>query len=130
VRELGIEVRAGVHTGECELIGDDIGGMAVHIGARVGALVGPGEVLATSTVRDLVAGSGIGFAERGTHELKGVPGQWALLAVSPEAEPKPAPLAPPSLEGLTPAQRASVVVARRAPRLARAIARATVPSVR
>jgi len=81
VRDLDIEVRAGVHTGETELLGDDIGGMAVHIGARVVSLAGPGEVLVTRTVRDLVAGSGIGFADRGVHQLKGVPGEWAVLAV-------------------------------------------------
>jgi len=78
----GIEVRAGLHTGECEVIGDDVGGMAVHIGARVGALAAPGEVLVSSTVRDLVVGSGIEFAERGTRELKGVPGEWRLFAVA------------------------------------------------
>jgi class 3 adenylate cyclase len=78
---LGLEVRAGLHTGECELRGDDLAGIAVHIGARVAALAGPGEVLLTSTVRDLVAGSGIEFTDRGVHELKGVPGRWDLLAV-------------------------------------------------
>jgi len=79
--ELGIEIRAGLHTGEIELIGADVGGMAVHIGARIGALGEPGEVLASSTVRDLVVGSGIEFADRGTHSLKGVPGEWRLFAV-------------------------------------------------
>ncbi len=79
---LGLSVRAGLHTGECELIGDDIGGIAVNIGARVGALAGPGEVLVSSTVKDLVIGSGIDFADRGTHELKGVPGEWRLFAVT------------------------------------------------
>jgi pimeloyl-ACP methyl ester carboxylesterase len=78
-RPLGIEVRAGLHTGEVELQGDDIAGIAVHIGARVAALAGAGEVLVTSTVRDLVAGSGIEFTERGGHELKGVPGTWTIL---------------------------------------------------
>jgi pimeloyl-ACP methyl ester carboxylesterase len=78
-RPLGIEVRAGLHTGEVELQGDDIAGIAVHIGARVAALAGAGDVLVTSTVRDLVAGSGIEFAERGSHELKGVPGEWTIL---------------------------------------------------
>ncbi len=80
-RDLGLEVRAGLHTGECELRGDDLAGIAVHIGARVSALAGPGEVLVTSTVRDLVAGSGIEFADRGRYELKGVPGDWQLFAV-------------------------------------------------
>jgi class 3 adenylate cyclase len=80
-RRLGLDVRAGVHTGECEVRGDDYAGMAVHIGARVGALAAPGEVLVTSTVRDLVAGSGIEFRERGRHELRGIPGEWTLLSV-------------------------------------------------
>ena len=73
-------MRAGLHTGECEVRGDDIGGIAVHIGARVSAQAGPGEVLVSSTVKDLVAGSGIGFAERGAVDLKGVPGEWRLYA--------------------------------------------------
>jgi class 3 adenylate cyclase/pimeloyl-ACP methyl ester carboxylesterase len=77
---LGIQVRAGVHVGECEVRGDDLAGIAVHIGARVCALAQPGEVLTTSTVRDLVAGSGITFTERGRHTLKGIPGEWAILA--------------------------------------------------
>jgi len=80
VRELGLEVRAGVHSGEVELIGDDVGGMAVNIGARIGALADPGEVLVSSTVRELVVGSGLEFADRGTHELKGAPGEWRLFA--------------------------------------------------
>jgi class 3 adenylate cyclase len=78
VRPLGIEVRAGCHTGEIELMGADVGGVGVHIGARVAALAGPSEVLVSSTVKDLVAGSGLQFAERGQHELKGVPGTWRL----------------------------------------------------
>jgi class 3 adenylate cyclase len=82
VRELGIELRAGLHTGECELAGDDMEGIAVHIGARVGAAAGPGEVLVSSTVKDLVVGSGLEFADRGTHTLKGVPGEWRLYAVA------------------------------------------------
>ncbi len=82
VRRLGVEIRAGLHTGECEAMGDDVGGLAVHIGARVGAKAGPGEVLVSSTVKDLVVGSGIEFAERGTHQLKGVPGEWRLYAVA------------------------------------------------
>jgi class 3 adenylate cyclase len=80
VRPLGIDVRAGLHTGEVELHGDDIGGIAVHIGQRVSALAGPGEVLVSRTVVDLVAGSGLEFEERGEHELKGVPGKWAIYA--------------------------------------------------
>jgi class 3 adenylate cyclase len=82
VQALGIEVRAGLHTGECEVRGDDIGGIAVHIGARVSALAGPNEVLVSSTLRDLVIGSGLEFEERGSHELKGVPGEWHIFAVA------------------------------------------------
>jgi class 3 adenylate cyclase len=80
--ELGIEVRSGLHTGECELRGDDIGGIAVHIGARVAALAGAGEVLVSNTVKDLVNGSGITFRDRGTHELKGLAGEWQLFSPS------------------------------------------------
>jgi class 3 adenylate cyclase len=80
----GIDVRAGVHVGECEVRGDDLAGITVHIGARVCALAQPGEVLATSTVRDLVAGSGIEFKDCGRHTLKGVPGEWTV--VSPRCE--------------------------------------------
>jgi class 3 adenylate cyclase len=82
VQALGIEVRAGLHTGECEVRGDDIGGIAVHIGARVSALAGPNDVLVSSTLRDLVIGSGLGFEDRGAHQLKGVPGEWRLFAVA------------------------------------------------
>ncbi len=77
----GIDVRAGVHTGECEVRGDDYGGIAVHIGARVAALAGPAQVLATSTVKDLVAGSGISFLDRSSHSLKGIPDPWHLYEV-------------------------------------------------
>jgi class 3 adenylate cyclase/predicted alpha/beta hydrolase len=80
VRHLGVEMRAGLHTGECEMIGGDVGGIAVHIAARVLAEARPNEVLVSSTVRDLVAGSGLRFSSRGRHELKGVPGEWELLA--------------------------------------------------
>jgi class 3 adenylate cyclase len=76
-----VEVRAGVHTGECELIDDKVTGIAVHIGARVASLAGPGEVLVSRTVKDLVAGSGIRFRDCGEQELKGVPGEWHLYAV-------------------------------------------------
>jgi class 3 adenylate cyclase len=82
VQALGIQVRAGLHTGECEIRGDDIGGIGVHIGARVSAIAGPNEVLVSSTLRDLVIGSGLEFEERGTYELKGVPGEWRLFAVA------------------------------------------------
>lgn len=81
VQTLGIQVRAGLHTGECEIRGADIGGIGVHIGARVSALAGPNDVLVSSTLRDLVIGSGLEFAERGPHQLKGVPGEWRLFAV-------------------------------------------------
>jgi class 3 adenylate cyclase len=80
--QLGIDVRSGLHTGECELRGDDIGGIAVHIGARVAALAGAGEVLVSNTVKDLVNGSGITFRDRGTHALKGLPGEWQLFSPS------------------------------------------------
>lgn len=81
VQRLGIEIRAGLHTGECELLGDKLGGIAVHIGARIAALAAPNEVLVSSTVKDLVAGSGIRFTDRGTHQLKGVPEEWRIFAV-------------------------------------------------
>jgi class 3 adenylate cyclase len=83
VRAIGIEIRAGVHTGEIELSQSDIQGIAVHIGARISALAGAGEVFVSSTVKDLVAGSGIQFEDRGVHQLKGVPGEWRVFAVSP-----------------------------------------------
>jgi class 3 adenylate cyclase len=81
VRSLGIEVRVGIHTGECERVGDKIAGLAVNVGARVSAAAAPGEVLVSGTVKDLVAGSGIEFEDRGVHELKGVPGEWRLYSV-------------------------------------------------
>ncbi|MGY2931923.1 class 3 adenylate cyclase/pimeloyl-ACP methyl ester carboxylesterase [Bradyrhizobium sp. GM6.1] len=80
IKLLGIEVRAGLHTGECEVIGDDVGGIAVHIGARVAALAGRSEVLVSSTVKDLVAGSGLRFDDRGAQSLKGIPGEWRIFA--------------------------------------------------
>lgn len=82
VHDLGLEIRAGLHTGECEVVDKRVGGIAVHIGARVAAMAGPGEVLVSSTVKDLVSGSGLKFEDRGEHELKGVPGQWRLYAVA------------------------------------------------
>lgn len=81
IKPLGIAVRAGLHTGECEMIGDDVGGIAVHIGARVAALADADEVLVSSTVKDLVAGSGLRFGDRGSQSLKGVPGEWRIFAV-------------------------------------------------
>jgi len=80
-RQLGLEIRAGLHTGECDLRGDDLSGLAVHIAARVGSLAGPGEVLVSSAVPPLVIGSGIEFTEYGEHELKGVPHTWNVLAM-------------------------------------------------
>ena len=81
VKSLGIEVRAGAHTGECEVIGDKFGGIAVHIGARVAGCAAPGEVLVSGTVKDLVAGSGLSFEDRGRRPLKGLPGDWQLYSV-------------------------------------------------
>ena len=75
---LGIDLHLGLHTGECEVRGDDLGGLAVHIAARVASLAGPGEVLVSGTVRDLVVGSRIDFVDQGDHQLKGVPGSWKL----------------------------------------------------
>lgn len=82
VRAIGIELRVGLHAGECEVIGAKIGGIAVHIGARVAANAAPGDILVSNTVKDLVAGSGIGFESRGIHPLKGVPGEWPLFVVT------------------------------------------------
>jgi class 3 adenylate cyclase len=94
-RSLGLEVRAGVHTGECEVTGNDLAGMAVHLTARVMDTAKPGEVLTSATVKDLVVGSGLEFDNQGAHQLKGVPGEWALYAVTGDAEQSPAePVAP------------------------------------
>ncbi len=81
--ELGLQVRVGLHTGECELIDGKVAGIAVHTGARITSQAQPGEVLVSSTVKDLVAGSGLAFEDRGHHELKGIPGEWRLYAVQP-----------------------------------------------
>jgi class 3 adenylate cyclase len=80
--ELGLDVRAGLHTGECELVDGKVAGIAVHTGARVASQAQPGEVLVSSTVRDLVAGSGLAFQDRGSHKLKGIPGKWRVYAVT------------------------------------------------
>jgi class 3 adenylate cyclase len=124
---LAIEIRAGIHTGECEIIGEDVGGIAVHIAARVNALAAPGEILVSRTVRDLVVGSGIAFEERGTQALKGVPGEWSLLAVVPEEAASESPevqLAkietPGPRESMRVGDRVAAVVARRAPGVLRA----------
>jgi class 3 adenylate cyclase len=123
VRALGVELRAGVHTGECELIGTDIGGLAVHIGARVGALAAPGEVLVSGTVKDLVVGSDMRFDDRGEHELKGVPGRWRVYALGdgrPQASEPPLDAAS---DHMRPSDRVVVSLARRAPRALRLGAR-------
>jgi class 3 adenylate cyclase len=130
LRGLGIEIRAGIHTGECDLIGEDIGGLAVHIAARVKALAGAGEILVSRTVRDLVVGSGIAFAERGVHSLKGVPGEWNLLAVASERPPSELPEVqvtkidtPGPRESMHAGDRVAAVVARRAPGVLRTATR-------
>jgi class 3 adenylate cyclase/DNA-binding SARP family transcriptional activator len=89
LRPLGISIRAGVHTGECEVIGDKLGGVAVHIGARVSSESRPNEVLVSSTVRDLLAGAGLGFEDRGLRALRGIPGEWHLYAVDQRALKEP-----------------------------------------
>lgn len=98
--ELGVQIRAGVHTGECELLGDDLGGMAVHLAARIAAQAEGGEVLVSAAVRDLVLGSPIGFRDRGVHELKGVPGTWQLLAAFSQESGRAA--APPPASAVAP----------------------------
>ena len=117
---LDLELRAGIHTGECELVGDDLAGMAVHIGARVGAAAGAGEILVSRTVHDLVVGSGIGFVSRGEHELKGVAGAWELFAVH-EQQDGPIALDPTEDRLLRPSDRMILVGARRAPGLVRRV---------
>jgi class 3 adenylate cyclase len=82
MHSIGLHVRAGIHSGECEVIGENLGGIAVHIGARITALAGADETLVSQTVKDAVIGSGIRFDDRGTHELKGVPGEWQVYAVA------------------------------------------------
>jgi class 3 adenylate cyclase len=118
VSELGIELRGGIHTGECEAIGDDLGGLAIHIGARVGALAGPGEIIVSNTVKELVVGSDRQFTDRGEHELiKGVPGSWRLYAMGEERAPKV------ELDGaagyMRRSDRVAVTLARRMPRAMR-----------
>jgi class 3 adenylate cyclase len=115
--ELDIKVRFGVHTGELERAGHDVTGMSVHIGARINALAAPGEVLVSSTVRDLVVGSGLTFVERGMQDLKGVPGQWAVYALADTSTPPTDLPAGPSLE--TAFDRAALRTARSAPRAMR-----------
>ncbi|WP_027502739.1 adenylate/guanylate cyclase domain-containing protein [Rhodococcus sp. UNC363MFTsu5.1] len=120
--DLGLAVRAGVHTGEVEGIGAELTGMTVHVGARIGAAAGPGEVLVSRTVRDLVVGSGLSFVDRGTHILKGVPGRWhlyALAATDTPAEGEPSSVSRKSLS-LNVIDRAVLQTARRAPHVLRA----------
>jgi class 3 adenylate cyclase len=127
---LGIEIRAGIHTGECELLDADIGGIAVHIAARICGQAGAREILVSRTVRDLVVGSGTGFEDRGSVELRGVPGTWQLLAVdplgaragSPEAELASMPT-PGRRTAMRRSDRAVEVIARRTPWIVRGIAR-------
>jgi class 3 adenylate cyclase/pimeloyl-ACP methyl ester carboxylesterase len=117
VRALDVEVRAGLHTGECELVGDDLAGLAVHIGARVSGKAGAGEILVSRTVKELVAGSGLHFRDLGSHELKGVPGTWELFALG-DGSAQPVTVAPE--EAPTQAvDRLVLAAARRAPRLLR-----------
>jgi hypothetical protein len=124
--DLGLQLRAGLHTGECEVMGKDVGGMAVNIGARVSALAHPGEVLVSQTVKDLVVGSGIHFVGRGVCQLKGVPGEWALFALATgEAAGRDGESSTDLTEDNMPAlQRGLATVAQRTPRLtARLVAR-------
>jgi class 3 adenylate cyclase len=88
VAHLGLQVRCGLHTGECEMLNNDIGGLAVHIGPRVAALAGAGEVLVSSTVKDLIVGSELEFEDRGAQQLRGVPGEWRLYALRPAPGPR------------------------------------------
>lgn len=119
--ELGLEVRAGVHTGELERAGPDVHGMSVHIGARVGAAAGPGEVVVSRTVHDLVLGSGLRFVPRGEQELKGIPGDWELYTLVSATAPGTAD--PPQGRGLNALDRATLRTARRAPGVMRTAVR-------
>ena len=127
---LGIEIRAGIHTGECELLDTDIGGIAVHIAARILGHAAPGEILVSRTIRDLIVGSGTGFEDRGNVELRGVPGSWQLLAInrhgpragSAEAELVSTPTPGPRT-AMRRSDRAVAVMARRTPWILRGVAR-------
>jgi class 3 adenylate cyclase len=128
VEKLGVEIRIGIHTGECELMDGDIGGIAVHIAARILGHAGAGEILVSRTVRDLVVGSGIGFRDRGVVELRGVPGEWELVAVdragraSREARLAAAPTPGPRTS-MRRSDRAVAVLARHTPWVLRGMAR-------
>jgi class 3 adenylate cyclase len=117
IRDLGLEIRAGVHTGECERMGEKLGGLAVHVGARIAATANGGEVLASRTVRDLVAGSGLKFTDRGTHRLRGIDEPWQLFAVD-DAAPSGTQLSGPR-EHMRAGDRALVQIARHAPAVLR-----------
>lgn len=130
LQDLGVDVRAGVHTGECERRGDDLGGLAVHIGARVGARAQAGEVLVSNTVKELVVGSGIEFEDRGVQTLKGVPGDWRLFAVAGPGERRAVQAVdgrgeglPEPDEHLSRADRVRIGLAKRTPGASRAAAR-------
>ncbi len=125
--ELGLELRTGIHTGECEAIGDDLGGLAVHIGARVGALAKPSEIVVSSTVKELVVGSDMRFTGRGEHELKGVPGSWRLYALGAESA-RPVVKLDGAAGYMRRSDRLAVSLARRMPRTLRAGARLTTRS--
>jgi class 3 adenylate cyclase len=124
VAELGLPLRAGLHTGECEAMGDDLGGIAVHIGARVCALAEPGQILVTKTVVDLVTGSGLEFADQGSHPLKGVPGTWSLHAVTGQSDAHRWQ-AEPASQYMTGADRFRLRLAQRAPAVVRTLASLT-----
>ncbi|MFN2581269.1 MAG: adenylate/guanylate cyclase domain-containing protein, partial [Candidatus Dormibacteria bacterium] len=116
VADMGLQLRAGIHAGECELTAGDVTGIAVHVGARIAALADPGEVLVSSTVRDLVMGSGIDFTGRGSYVLKGVSGEWQLYAVATDVsrDQSPAASAPSAEASLTPAPSAAMTTFDRA----------------
>ena len=120
LRPLDLELRVGIHTGECERIGNELSGLAIHIAARIGAAARPGETLVSRMVSDLVAGSGLNFTSRGIHQLKGVPGDWELLASTSSTTTPPVPTQPPEPRL---GDRLIVTTARRAPRLLTAINR-------
>jgi class 3 adenylate cyclase len=117
---LDLDLRVGIHTGECERIGNDLAGMAVHVAARIGAAAAPGETLVSRAVRDLVAGSGLNFATRGIHQLKGVPGDWELLAATGSTAVQSVQAEPPKPRL---SDRLIVSAARRMPRVLTAVNR-------
>ena len=120
VRPLDLELRVGIHTGECERIGNDLSGLAVNVAARIGAAAAPGETLVSRTVSDLVVGSGLNFRSQGIHHLNGVPGEWELLAATGSTTEQSV-LAQPPRPRLS--DRLIVTAARRAPRLVTALNR-------